>query len=317
MFLSSHIAMLWFTILIFLSSERIVVRSLWHPFAVGGRSSSIPMLLSALLFCLPSFEAGSQTAPPSEYSACPPADPHGTPLVAVTGGQTRLRIFLDRHRATLEVPFHLADFCVHAVPVTRDVWFAATGSMPGSSDATGVTATPVDGSSPAEAQVPVTRITQVEAGAYCASVGGRLPTELEWEFAAAASLSGRATSDAGALPVNADGRALANLLWDRDAYGHLSPVTAFDAGPAGLHDMIGNAAEWTSSAEVFRLRAWRFLSEHQPGDEAAVVYKGGSFADDPDVSRRWQPRARSAAPRDMRLDDVGFRCAFDAAMPQD
>ncbi|MBU6163274.1 MAG: formylglycine-generating enzyme family protein, partial [Myxococcales bacterium] len=270
-----------------------------------------------LLLCLASFEADSQTAQPSEYSACPPADLRGTPVVPVTGGQTRLRIFLDRYRATLEVPFHLADFCLHAVPVTRDVWLAATGSLPGPSDATSATAAPTEGSSPTEQQLPVTRITQVEAGAYCASVGGRLPTETEWEFAAAVSLTDRVAPDTGALPVSAEGLPLANLQWERDEYAQLSPVTAFDAGPTGLYDMIGNAAEWTSSSEVFRMRAWRYLSEGEAGDEAAVVYKGGSFADDPNVNRRWQPHVRSAAPRDMRLDDVGFRCAFTAAILRD
>ena len=272
-------------------------------------------LVGLLSMHLLASEAGGQTAPASVPGACATTDLYQAPIVPVPGGETRLRIFLNPHRATLEVPFRLADFCMHAMPVTRESWYATAGSLPGSSGSPNSVDDPTGEPSPAEQQLPITGITQQEAAAYCASVGGRLPTESEWEFAAVARVDNLPPPQT--QPVDTDGQPLANLGWDLDEYDRLSPVMAFRAGPFGIYDMIGNAAEWTASAEVFVVEPWRQLTSQQPEEDTAVVYKGGSFADHPDVSRRWEPRARSAARSGERLDDVGFRCAFDAATPQD
>ena len=274
-------------------------------------------LVGLLSLHLLASEAGGQTAPPSVVSACVTTDLYQAPVVPVPGGETRLRIFLNPHRATLEVPFRLADFCMHAVPVTRESWYAAAANLPDPSGSPNSVDVPTGEPSPAEQQLPVTGITQREAAAYCASIGGRLPTESEWEFAAVARVDNLPPPQTQAQPIDADGQPLANLGWDLDEYDRLSPVMAFQAGAFGIYDMIGNAAEWTASEEVFVIEPWRRLTSQQPGENTAVVYKGGSFADHPDVSRHWQPRARSAARSNERLDDVGFRCAFDAATPQD
>lgn len=271
-------------------------------------------LMSLHLFAA---DAVGQTSPPSTVGPCRTTDLYHAPIVSVTGGDTSVRIFLNRQRATLEVPLRLADFCLHAVPVTRESWYAAAGNLPALTESSNSVEGSAVAPSPARQQLPVTGITQHEAAAYCASVGGRLPTEAEWEFAAAPHLDNHHRTDTPALPVDANGQPLANLGWDRDGYEQLAPVTAFRTGPFGLYDMIGNAAEWTASSEVFIFRPWHHLTSRQPGTDVAAVYKGGSFADNPDVSRRWQPRARAAAQPDQRLDDVGFRCAFDAARPAD
>jgi formylglycine-generating enzyme required for sulfatase activity len=273
------------------------------------------LLVASLPGMVPA-QGTAQETPPSPASPCNTSDIDGTPIVSVAGGETRLRIFLDRHRATLEIPFRLAGFCIHAVPVTRATWYAANGSLPHDSAHANSAVDPNEAPLPSEQQLPVTGVTQQQAASYCASIGGRLPTESEWEFAATANGDLPHTANTLAQLTDTDGQPLANLRWDLDRYDELGPVMAFPAGPYGVYDMIGNAAEWTSSAEVFSLPLWSRLTSRLGNEESNAVFKGGSFADNPDESRRWEPRARAAAARDQRLDDVGFRCVFSAATLQ-
>jgi ergothioneine biosynthesis protein EgtB len=81
------------------------------------------------------------------------------------------------------------------------------------------------GMRPLNPSAPVCHLSYYEADAFAAWAGRRLPTEAEWEHAAAA------------LPV--DGNFLDS--------GWLAPRPAPDAGP-GLKQMFGDVWEWTGSA---------------------------------------------------------------------
>jgi hypothetical protein len=80
----------------------------------------------------------------------------------------------------------------------------------------------------------------------------RLPTEDEWEYAAR---GGAAVSDsdfaAKSFPMPGG---ITRFVWfqgTRSAGGSAKPVGQLEANPLGLHDMLGNVAEWT--LEPYRL----------------------------------------------------------------
>jgi ergothioneine biosynthesis protein EgtB len=82
----------------------------------------------------------------------------------------------------------------------------------------------LNGYRPVDPAAPVTHISYYEADAFARWAGGRLPTEFEWETAAAS--------------VPLEGRML--------GAGHLRPLAP--AGGKGLTQMIGDVWEWTGSA---------------------------------------------------------------------
>src|SRR5437899_167917 len=82
-------------------------------------------------------------------------------------------------------------------------------------------------------QLPVETVTWNQAKRYCEAVGGRLPTEAEWEYAARA---GNEASRYGNLN---------EIAWyDNNSDHKTHDVGQKQANRWGLYDMLGNVWEW-------------------------------------------------------------------------
>jgi len=151
---------------------------------------------------------------------------------------------------------------------------------------------------------PVTYVDWHEAGAFCAWAGVRLPTEVEWELAAAGT-DGRPFPWGDASPE-------ASTAWFGRAGDDVAtrPVGERPAGatPEGVLDMAGNVWEWTASLH----RPYPYDPTDGREDDAAAgqrVLRGGSFRSPAAEYLRGAFRSRSHPTR--RRDHIGFRVARD------
>lgn len=170
-------------------------------------------------------------------------------------------------------------------------------------------------------ELPITHVTWHEAARYCAFVGGRLPTEAEWERAARGR-DGRTWPWGNvARPGHSNhGRFVAAELWPvpnvpvlqgdpSDGFAFLAPVGAFPQGasPEGLHDTAGNVMEWTADVyaeEPPQSRAR--VNPRGPAEGPLRTVRGGSWRQ-PRMFQR--TTARDGVAPDARTPEIGFRCA--------
>jgi sulfatase modifying factor 1 len=146
---------------------------------------------------------------------------------------------------------------------------------------------------------PINCVTWDEAAAFCDWIGERLPTEAEWEYAAAGGEQGRAN----AYPWGATPGALrANGAGDADGFAFTAPVGSFPRGATGLGvlDMAGNVEEWVADPYS------TVLMEGVSMPDSRRVVRGGSYASDP---RELRTSRRGKAPPGLRTPTLGFRCA--------
>jgi iron(II)-dependent oxidoreductase len=161
-----------------------------------------------------------------------------------------------------------------------------------------------------EAQHPVTGISWYEAEAYARFRGKRLPTEAEWERAAAWD----AAHQQGSRFAWGDEEPTVALCNFDNRWWGTTPVGSFPAGAsaAGCLDMTGNVWEWTGDAfegypgfEAFPYpeysEVW-FDGDHR-------VLKGGSWATRAPLLRN---SFRNFFRRHFRIAFAGIRCATDA-----
>lgn len=193
---------------------------------------------------------------------------------------------------------------------------------------------------PAFDEYPVVGVTWQQASAYCAwltaSVNAelqakgkaalpafRLPTEVEWEYAARGRRPEEAPEWRGDYAWDSfdwfdkQGRPLANIKthpgnYIGDNYEYTAPVRAFESNPFGLYQMGGNVAEWT--LDVFTLmpaqndQALAWVPQNPETDPAQMrVVKGGSWADYLYAARCG---SRGAYDQNRGFSRVGFRVAM-------
>ena len=173
------------------------------------------------------------------------------------------------------------------------------------------------------AHEPVVNVTYADALAYAHWLNRELPTEAQWEFAAKA---GRGDEESDRQLRDAKGHPLANF-WQgmfpiqdvaEDGFAGRAPVGCYAANPYGLHDMVGNVWEWTTS--VYEAGHSGAIQTHDelaaltlPGRDQRTsrsvlrVIKGGSFLCSADYCARARAASRQPEESDLPASHIGFR----------
>ncbi len=152
---------------------------------------------------------------------------------------------------------------------------------------------------------PVVQVSWTDARAYCRWHRLRLPTDVEWEYAARGS-DGRRYPWGNETP-RADGVQRANYGTDaccapdaQDGYRLTAPVGRYPKGasPFGLLDMAGNVWEWVIDEPPNKTSTTTTVSNQ--------IIRGGGWGNNPYCLRA---AYRHTNEPDASLDMVGFRCA--------
>lgn len=157
------------------------------------------------------------------------------------------------------------------------------------------------------AKHPVTDVTWYGAAAYCEWIGGRLPTEAEWEYAARGF-------DGRAYPWGNDDPTPDLVNYDFNVWGTTKVGSYPDgASPFGVMDLAGNVWEWI--LDWNDIRYYGTSPEEDPrgpesGDFRGI--RGGAWGSGTGSGLRGVRSAMRGASQPWTASgNIGFRCAVE------
>ena len=164
---------------------------------------------------------------------------------------------------------------------------------------------------------PAVHMSWNDAAAYAAWVGGRLPSEAEWEHAARGGLGDvrfpwgdEEPDDSGFFPCNIWQGRFPRANSAADGHAATAPAASFAPNGYGLYNMVGNVWEW--SADEFRIRSLKKrVRERLKTMRGFRLSKGGSFLCHRSYCYRYRIAARSGISPDSSAAHQGFRVAWD------
>lgn len=163
---------------------------------------------------------------------------------------------------------------------------------------------------------PVVQVSWNDAQAYAKWVGGRLPSEAEWEHAARAGQGDVPFPWGDAEPDDTDFQPC--NIWQgrfpqvntvRDGYATTAPARSFEPNGYGLYNMVGNVWEWTG--DMYRIKSLkRHVRQRLAGMKGYRLSKGGSYLCHRSYCYRYRIAARSGTSPDSATTHHGFRVVW-------
>jgi len=261
--------------------------------ATGAAQVSAPIPGSAHAEGVPAQQSASATVSPvpSGYgvsSACP------SEMVAIPGGT----FWVGSKGSAEEKPrfkTQVAPFCMHRTEVSVAAYAECVSA--GACEPAKTKRRFCNSRRRSRSDHPINCVTWRQANAFCRWRNARLPSEVEWEYAARGGQQQRHYSWGEEKP---DGR----TCWKH--VGGSCKIGEYAPGAFGLLDMTGNVWEWTDT--WFGAYPWPPVAGH------AKVYRGGSW------SRRFEKwmstTLRNRYPVWQWGSHLGFRCVRTLAQTE-
>ena len=192
----------------------------------------------------------------------------------------------------------------HAVTISRPFWLGQTEVTVEAyrrfAAATGKSLPSKTSLNPgwSEGKMPMVNVDWNDANGFCSWIGGRLPTETEWEYAARAETTSARYADLNSIAWYAE-----------NSQNSFHVVSQKAANSFVVYDMIGNVWEWTADryGEKYYEGAERTDPAGPPNGDMRVL-RGGSWVGD---SKSLRSSVRSRSVPTFLSNDIGFRCAWD------